>query len=236
MTEKHSSKFVFAAVALLLSLLSNNAAAADDEFGVWLIASSTGFLPGSGDGTPWRYAADAQFRWVDDRAGFRQYLIRPSIGYTLSNGAQLWIGFARFETGRSSRPSSHENRYWQQVNWRIGEWRGGALVALVRIEERDVSTGDDLGVVSRFMVRYTRPLNNQANQYWTVSLEPFVDFRDTDWGAEKGLGQNRAAIAWGQMINEHTVLEVGYMNQYIFRDNGPDRSNHLLTLHMKVKF
>ena len=211
-------------------------AVAEYEFGTWLIVSSSDVLPGTDENGPWRYAVDMQYRWVDDSVNFRQYVLRPSIGYALANGVQVWLGYGRFDTDRRNRPTSHENRYWQQVNWRIGDWRGGSLTARLRLEQRNLSTGDELGVVSRWMLRYTRAFRRQADRYWTASLEPFVDFRDTDWGAEKGLSQNRVAIALGQTMNEHIVVEAGYMNQYFFRDIAADRSNHLLTVHMKVKF
>ena len=223
------------ACVLIVTAVST-AFADDNEFGSWLIASSADVLPGTDQDGPWRYSVDAQFRWVDDSARFRQYLLRPAIGYTLTSGVQVWLGYGRFETDRRNRPVSHENRYWQQVNWRVGKWRGGVLAARVRLEQRNLSTGDDLAVVSRWMLRYTRPLEGPPDRYWTASLEPFVDFRDTDWGAEKGLSQNRIAIAFGQTVSEHVALEVGYMNQYFFRDSAADCSNHLLTFHAKVTF
>ena len=211
-------------------------AAAENEAGSWIIASTTGVVQDGTQSSPWRFAADAQYRWVDDAGSFRQYLLRPSLGYTLPNGVQLWLGFGRFETFRFGRRVSVENRYWQQANWRLTSVRGGALSARLRIEERLFDTGDDTGVVARMMLRYTRPIEGVSGRYWTAAAEAFVDFADTDWGAREGVSQSRVILAIGQSINERLALEVGYMNQYFFRQSATDRSNHLLTLHAKVTF
>jgi len=127
-------------------------------------------------------------------------------------------------------------RHWQQVNWRVGELLGGTLSARARLEQRSVSIGDDIGQVARVMLKFVRPFSGASGSYWIASLEPFVSLSDTDWGVEKGLGQNRFAVGIGRPVGEHLVIEAGYMNQYIFRDTAEDISNHLAVIHFKMKF
>ena len=215
---------------------STQAFSAQDELGSWFIVSSTDRLPGAAEGSPWRYGFDAQFRWVNDDSNFQQSVLRPSIGYRLQNTVTLWFGYGRFDTDQNDRPSRFENRYWQQATWRVSQWRGGTLSARFRLEQRILSTGDDLGLVARLLFRYTKPFPKHPRRYWTVAMEPFFDFKDTDWGANAGLSQNRVALSLGQTLRENLTFELGYMNQYFFRENTQDRSNHLLTLHLKVNF
>ncbi|MEM9056256.1 MAG: DUF2490 domain-containing protein [Pseudomonadota bacterium] len=231
-----TARLCTAALLLGTALLAHAATATEHDAGAWLIVSGNQpFRPGGAE-SRWRFAFDAQHRFVNDAAGFRQHLIRPSIGYTLDNGVQLWAGYGRFENEPSNRPASFENRYWQQANWQVGRYRGGTLGARVRIEERLLSTGDDVAVVARLMLRYARPFGDSAGPYWAVGLEPFIDFRDTDWGARRGVSQNRLTVGVGRSLGDSLSLELGYMNWAFFPRSGPDRSIHLATANLRVKF
>ena len=88
----------------------------------------------------------------------------------------------------------------------------------------------------RFMTKYVRPFAGDDNKSLIVGLEPFVDLRDTDWGGESGLGQNRVFIGVGWRMSDKLTLESGYMNQYVWRDAAEDRVNHLAVLTIKAKF
>ena len=103
-----------------------------------------------------------------------------------------------------------------------------------RLEQRSVDVGDDTAIVLRFMTKYVRPLANDKTLI--VGLEPFLDLKDTDWGGESGLGQNRTFIGIGWRISDALNLETGYMNQYVWADSGEDRMNHLAILNLKAKF
>lgn len=213
-----------------------NASAAESETGVWAIFSTSDFLP-SEDPTPrWQYSFDAQARYVDIGSGTNQWLMRPALGYRFANGVNVWAGYARLESRNASGRGTSENRFWQQVNWRVGEFAEGRMTMRVRIEERSVDTGDDVRLVARFMTKYVRPFKSDPNMSLVLSLEPFVDLNDTDWGGDSGLGQNRTNIGLAWKFNQKLTLDAGYMNQYIWTDQGPDRMNHLLVLNFKTKF
>ena len=223
-------------LTLLCGFMPAVLSAADDEPGAWLIASTTdGFSNDAGE-SRWRYWVDAQIRVSDAGVGVNQYLLRPAIGFQLDKSFQAWFGYARLETDRRRGSSVHENRYWQQLNWKAGQWKGGAMTVRARLQQRSLSTGDDLGLVLRLMLKYVRPLDGPGSRYFAASVEPFVNLRDTDWGADKGLGQNRVVLAVGQRIGGNAVLELGYMNQYIPRENAVDRSNHLALIAVKLNF
>lgn len=106
----------------------------------------------------------------------------------------------------------------------------------IRLEQKSIDTGDDLRVVLRFMTKYVRPLSGSGNKSLIVSLEPFMDLRDTDWGGDSGLGQNRLFVGIGARTSDNVTLEAGYMNQYIWSDSGENRINHLAVLTMKATF
>jgi len=105
-----------------------------------------------------------------------------------------------------------------------------------RLEQRSLSRGDDLGWRLRYMAKYVRPLGDSKNLDLILSVEPFFDLRDTDWGGDAGLGQNRTAIALGWTLSPKLSIETGYLHQYIWADNAEDRVNHFGVANFKVKF
>jgi len=183
----------------------------------------------------WHYWLDAQARYLDLGSGVNQWLVRPGLGYEINDNLKAWVGYARFRTRNRAGNVADENRYWQQMDWTAGRWNGGKFTMRARLEQRSVSVGDDLGVVLRFMTKYVRPIGGDHNISLILGLEPFVDLRDTDWGGESGLGQNRSLIGVGWRLGDSVSVEAGYMNQYIWIDGGEDRINHLGVLSFKVR-
>lgn len=216
--------------------LSGTAAAAQNDDGAWLIFSTTDAFQTDAGASKWHYWFDAQARYFDIGSGSNQYLVRPAVGYELSENLMGWVGYARIRARGQSGNTVDENRYWQQLNWTAGQWQGGTFTMRTRLEQRSVSAGDDLGLVLRFMTKYVRPIGDKAGTNLVLGIEPFVDLKDTDWGGESGLGQNRTFIGVGWKATPKVSIETGYMNQYIWVDSGTDRMNHLGIVNFKVKF
>lgn len=211
------------------------AAATEDNPGVWFTFSTTDTFQTDDGASRWRYWFDAQARYFDLGNGTDQYLVRPAIGYDINKNLTAWAGYARFHSRSQSGNSTYEDRYWQQLNWTAGRWNSGTFSMRARLEQRSVSTGDDVGLVLRFQTKYVRPIGNSNNRTLILNIEPFVDLKDTDWGGESGPGQNRTFIGMGWRASDNVTIEAGYMNQYIWVDRGEDRVNHLGVLSFKVK-
>lgn len=204
--------------------------------GIWTIFSSTDSLPSAGKTGRWHYWFDAQARYFDVGSGINQYLIRPGVGYEISDNASAWVGYARLRARNRAGNVVDENRYWQQISWTAGSWNNGTLSMRTRLEQRSLSSGDDLGIVLRVLAKYVRPIGDDGKRYLSVGIEPFVDLRDTDWGGDSGLGQNRLSVGVGWRISTKLTLEAGYMNQFVWVDSGEDRMNHLGVVNFKMKF
>lgn len=210
--------------------------ATESDPGIWTIFSTTNSFSNEESASRWHYWFDAQARYFDPGSGANQWLVRPAIGYEMSDGVKAWVGYARFRSRNRSGRVADENRYWQQVDWHAGQWQGGRFTMRVRLEQRSVDIGDDLGVVLRFMTKFVRPFPGDNNKSLIIGLEPFMDLRDTDWGGDSGLGQNRAFVGMGWRASNSLTLEAGYMNQYIWVDSAEDRIFHLAILTFKAKF
>ena len=99
--------------------------AAEDAPGTWLTATITDAFQTDEGATRWHYWIDAQARYFDLGSGINQYLLRPAVGYALRDNLTAWLGYARFRTRNRTGNIADENRYWQQLSWTAGQWRGG---------------------------------------------------------------------------------------------------------------
>jgi hypothetical protein len=217
-------------------LAATRASATEHDSGAWAIFSTANVL-GHDDGqNPWRYHFDAQVRLFDLGGGAEQYLLRPGIGYQLNDKVSLWGGYARFYTRTSSGDSASEDRLWQHVAWKAGSPWGGSLSMRLRLEQRSVSIGDDIGVVLRYQLKYSGAFGKSDRTEFFVAIEPFADLRDTDWGGRARISQNRTSLGFGWKSNPRWGLELGYMNQLLMPARGENIVNHLAVAHFIARF
>ena len=228
-------KFLQSFVSVICVAFPLSVSATENDPGAWIVFSTTDALQIDGQDGRWHYWFDAQARYLDLGSGVNQWLARPGIGYEMSNNVKGWVGYARFRARNSAGDVADEHRYWQQIDWTAGKWNDGRISMRVRLEQRSVSVGDDVGLVLRYRAKYVRPIGENGSTSLIVAIEPFVDLRDTDWGGESGLGQNRVSIGFGRRFSDRLSIEAGYMSQYIWRDNAENRVNHLGVLNFKVK-
>lgn len=223
---------------LVLALLVSPgvARATDDNFGLWTVFTTTDTFPTEAGTSRWSYWFDAQARLPDLGSGATQFLVRPAVGYRPGDNLQFWAGYARIESENAAGVSSHENRFWQQVNWKAGSALGGTITMRTRLMERSLSTGNDTALVLRFMTKYTRPIGSGGDKNLVFSIEPFYDLRDTDWGGDSGFAQNRSVIGVSWKLNDKVTMTTSYMNQFVWRDSGEDSNNHIALLNFNVKF
>jgi hypothetical protein len=227
-------QFIGLLIGCLLLVGASRRAAGDnvDDSGLWLAMFGNGGLHADGDESPWRWWFDGQLRYFDDFDGFGQSLIRPGVGYQLSEKLTVWTGYAWIHTSPQGRPFD-EQRLWQQLTW--SEKLDPATLDLrSRLEQRFVETGSDTGWRFRQMVALRRPLASTP-QYTLVAWdELFFHLNDTDWGARDGFDQNRLFLGAGWKPTPECAwrLEFGYLHQFIDRAGQRDVANHLLSLNL----
>ncbi len=212
------------------------AVATEDNVGIWGIFTTEDAFDNAEGPSRWRYWFDAQLRYFDVGSGINTYQLRPGIGYTISDNMVAHAGYMYVHASNGAGRTVTEDRLWQQLTWNVARWSHGTLSMRARFQQRSVSTGDDLGWQFQYQMKYVRPLGGTENLDFIVSVEPFFILRDTDWGANSGLSQNRTAIGLGWELSPTIAIETGYMHQYIPLDNAEDLVNHLGVVNFKVKF
>jgi hypothetical protein len=215
---------------MLLLVLAPRAEAQTEDFGVWLGAFVNGKLPPALNDTSghWRAWLDVQVRFADDASRFSQGILRPGVGYALSRTWTVWLGYAYVRTEPPyALTSTSEQRIWEQASWsdRIGRTR---LSSRTRLEERLVSTGSQTGWRLRELLKLSVPLGS----IWSAVLydEYFYNLNSTNYGATAGPDRNRFFIGPGVTISPQVSIEAGYLRQYAFGTNSPDKRDDILAV------
>ena len=208
-----------------------------DDGGAWFGWFAQGKL-GAADGSlaPLRWWLDVQDRLRDEGEQFDQFLLRPGLGYALTDRLTAWVGYAYIATDPVRRDEFGENRLWQQLTYNAPT-DGFTLQGRARLEERFVETDGDTGYRLRVLAKAMVPMVADKSLFASVWDEAFWDLNDTDWGERTGFRQNRAFAGLGLQLDDapKVWIEVGYMNEWIDR-RGPDKENHVLSISLFTVF
>lgn len=227
---------VGAMLALLVPSLAVHAQTVDDE-GLWLALFAQGELHEGGKSKSgaheFKWWFDGHARFFDDTDGFNQSIVRPGIGYALTDRATVWAGYGWIRTSPIAGADFDESRIWQQLTWsRNPEPLFFAFRS--RLEQRFLETGDDIGWRFRQLVRAQHNLPNHPHLTLVSWDELFIHLNDTDWGARSGFDQNRLFLGIGLKRDPHSRrrrVEIGYLWQTINLPTGNDRSHHILSIN-----
>lgn len=200
--------------------------------GGWIIMSATGdFERVSPKLKRLRYWFDTQVRFLEDADGFSQSIVRPALGWSIFEGAAVWLGYEWLHTSNPGLPSTNEQQVWEQFTW-SGSAASFTLLWRTRLEQRFRINESDVGLRLRQRVKATHPIHKGSAFSIAAYDEVFFHLKNTDWGTRSGFGQNRAflGLAWNLEPEIASTIEFGYLNQYIYNRGRPDRMNHLVTL------
>ncbi|MEM7541090.1 MAG: DUF2490 domain-containing protein [Pseudomonadota bacterium] len=168
---------------------------------------------------------DGHARLRDDGSELGVSIIRPGIGWKLTDRLALWQGYARV-TGHRDGPNIEEDRSWQQATYRIGKLLGGTVSSRSRFEQRfRGDTGDDTGLRFRQLFGWNYRFNDTPYSlaFWN---EIFVGINDTDWGQFSGFDQNRAFFGIGRKLTAKSRVEIGYLNNHLDGGAGSSSTNN----------
>lgn len=217
------------AFAALAAAPPTRAATSEDEQ-VWLQVVAQG--PVSGNVV---YLAELQPRFGDRAKGLAQMVIRGAVGVKISDRVTIYQGYAHARTPAVGRPDTGENRSFQQISWALGQPGGVALTSRTRLEQRWLSTGDDMGWRLRESIRAAVPLKTGGKVKLIGSVEVFVALDDTDWGARSGLDRVRSFAGVELPLSGKSTVELGYLNQYVNGANGRDQMDHVAAINLMLR-
>lgn len=210
------------------------------DFRLWTPAYLTVALPS-------KFIAymEANPRIADDVTNIDQLLLRPAIGYKLTDNLSIWQGYAwvgNFNQ-RHTPPQSpffQENRIFQQVSY-THTFSGFKFMSRTRLEERWIEHADGTAVRFRQMLKLSYPLPIAPDWALVGYDELFVNLNTvgvpTGKGPEAGFDQNRFFLGINKTFSQYFNVDVGYQNQMINSRQLPGNANlvnHILLLQFYV--
>lgn len=234
---------LFAIITCSLMPIASSTVQADvlEDFQIWenvTARGNFGFInPDNPNLKRWRWWGEIQMRYRDSGQELNQMLVRPGIGYALTDRSTVFVGYAHVTNRPPNSDSIQENRIWQQYQW-SGPTPLGAFTTRSRLEERWQENGNDTGVRFRELLKFNWPFSFHPAASFVLADEVFVNLTQTDWGAptaKQGFDQNRGFTGIGYRFTPIILTEVGYINQYI-NTTTRDRMNHILSINLYLDF
>ena len=215
-----------------------------EDTGIWGNATARGnFGYASPDLKRWLWWMEGQARFrecCNSEFALNQSLIRPGLGYALTDQSTVWLGYAHVWNELPDNTDIQEDRIWEQYMW-SGKTPLGAFTSRSRLEQRWQENGGDTGSRFRQFFKFAWPIAFLPATDFVVWDEAFVNLYQTDWGprvqAHQGLDQNRGFVGIGYRISPDVKTEIGYMNQYIPSHSAAnDRMNNILSVTVFFDF
>ena len=152
------------AAALVLCVMLSTPSRADDTQ-VWSAVAMT--APAATDSKLMLWC-DGHARFSDDAGRLGVSIIRPGMGYRVSDKLTLWLGYARV----TQHPGEDidEDRIWQQATYPLGELFGGSLSGRTRLEQRFRDSDNDTGIRLRQFFRWSHKLGDTPVSYTHLTL------------------------------------------------------------------
>jgi len=222
-----------------LSIASPTRAELDHQGGGWLIAGGSGSLEAvSPKLSRLRWWLDFQARFFENTNGLGQTIVRPALGWSLTESTSVWLGYAWIRDFPANRSTIDENRIWQQFLWNgaVGQW---SLQSRTRLEQRFVQTGSDVGWRLRQFVKILYPLLASDRLRFAAYDEVFIALNSTDWGADAGFDQNRLFLGFNVAVDSagRIQAEFGYLNRYASRPALlPGQMDHLGVVSLMLSY
>lgn len=173
-----------------------------------------------------------RFSDLDEDGHIDQLILRPAIGYQLTEDLSIWQGYAwvgNFNQ-RHTPPQSpffQESRIYQQVLY-SHKFELFKLASRTRLEERWIERVDGTAVRFRTMLRGQYPLPMAPEWALVASDEIFIHLNTVGArGPEAGFDRNRFFVGLNRTVSKNFNMDVGYQNELINSRSIPNLANQM---------
>ncbi|HBL38326.1 MAG TPA: hypothetical protein DDZ19_04465 [Flavobacteriales bacterium] len=223
-------------VAGMLSVLSTSAQDTRDvatHQHTWFMAFGNHRLSDT-----WGVHTEYQFRRTDLGQDWQQSLMRIGLDWHRSEQHVVTAGYGWIRSyPYGEQPIAQlfdEHRIWQQL---ITKSKTGAInwTHRYRLEQRfmDRPEGSAWQHRARYFVQISWSIPNHTN--WSISAyeEAFIGLRDLAMPVINLLQQNRLSAALNYRLNNGTSLQVGWLQQVLWKGDGRAENNQTLLLGVR---
>ena len=210
-----------------------------DDVGLWLAVFDRGDIGHDSLSDAYKWWFDGHLRLFDDSDGFGQSIVRPGIGYSLSDQTTAWVGYGWIRTSPARGPGQagggvsdiDEHRLWQQLTW--SQKVESVTVGLrSRMEERFFDNDSETALRFRQLLSWRHALESKPELSLVLWDEVFINLNDTSTSVN-GFDQNRLFLGFGRKSDSANPsrVEVGYLYQWVGSSAGSPLNNHLLSIN-----
>ncbi|BCA96228.1 hypothetical protein TUM19329_25890 [Legionella antarctica] len=178
----------------------------------WVVSAVTGSLS---DDSSFRYYLEPQLRLIDDTYFFNQLLLLGGLGYQFNNDMSLFIGPGWIVTKTPENATTHEERYWEQFNWRVVNKPYLNLISRTRFEQRKNVDESRIALRLRPRMWLRIPFKNNSKYSFSIFDELFFNLNHPQWVSPRLFEQNRAFIGIAAQLSNSILMDVGYLNQHL---------------------
>ena len=207
------NKLLLGLASLAFALLNSTLALAQKtDFQSWSLLSATVNLDQQ---KQWFIYAEAQPRIGHDVSRMERLLLRPALGYNLSDKLSAFLGYAwtpTFSNASYDGDFRNENRIWQQLLYKHDMW-GLQWQHRLRQEQRIIEDAGGTSNRTRYLVRGSCGLAGDGSYGLTGYNEVFVTENGTKKGPVGGFDRDR--FFFGPYLKSGPGrYEVGYLGEY----------------------
>ena len=201
---------------------------------------------------PSRFLAymEANPRLGDDVTNIDQLLLRPALGYQLTENLSIWQGYAwvgNFNQKHTppQSPFFQENRIFQQAIY-TRKFSSFNFMSRTRMEERWIEHSAGTALRFRQMLKVSYPLPMAPDWSLVGYDEIFINLNSVDTvddvrGGGKapgaGIDQNRFFLGVNKTFNQYFNVDIGYQNQMLNSrtlEGNANWINHILLLQFYI--
>ena len=186
----------------------------------------------------------------DDVTNIDQLLLRPAIGYQLTENLSIWqgygwVGYFNQKHTPPQSPFFQESRIFQQVIY-THKFSNFQFMSRTRMEERWIEHTAGTALRFREMLKVSYPLPMAPDWALVGYDEIFINLKSVDTiddaihgvkGPGAGIDQNRLFVGVNKTFNQYFNVDLGYQNQMInSRTVGGNANliNHILLLQFYI--
>jgi hypothetical protein len=167
-------------------------------------------------------------RGSDRQAGVYQSEFGAILGLRVADGIELGVGYRKVGFHSANR-APDEDRLRQHI-----VVTAGPLTARLRVDQRFVETGGEVGFRVRPQLRYTHRLGGGRPALF-VSHESFWLPNSTAWGQRRGYERMRNIAGVVMPVGRTVSADLGYLNQYrLGRGGARPQMEHALMLQLTI--
>lgn len=223
---------IWCLLVVILLPVRNVFAETKENTKLWLIAQITG--PLSLD-KRWKYYFQPQLNLIDDKYKFHNVFGYAGFGYQTDAYKIAWLMGGYSVTKTQSGNIRHLAILREQLNWNMSEVCLPYLSSISRLEERKDLDETTWNVRLRQQVMLRLPLASWPNHAFVTYDEVFINLNHPSWVNSNTLvEQNRLFIGIGTTFSPEVELDVGYLNQYQFKNQ--DEMSNVLMVKLNVNF